>query len=197
MDDGSAHSAIPIVIYASSSGVRRLQACSSIAVPAPFALFDSEKVTITIERTNDSDARVSHDLVLEYDDFFNNAKVLTLHYGRSTSPGSLGQSVAADIQQTSVAMLVERSFTPAIVSKVTYQSPKECEVRKYQLFGIETPTTPLSFNDALGFVQNVSAAAEIPIEQDAYRLSPQTLPGRQLFHHLKRVFYDDTLRVHA
>ncbi|GAB4560631.1 MAG: hypothetical protein Tsb0020_07470 [Haliangiales bacterium] len=165
-DDGSDKAEIPYTVSEQSYTIEVLQQRG----PNRYGVFfvhPRESISYQIER-NPDDPRVSHELVLEVDDFGNVLRSAAIGYGRR--PDMADRAVAdgllddrdREAQTRLLCTLTENEYTNYIDEPDAYRARMPCEARTYELTGlVPAPGARLSFTD----VEHASrAAAPLPYE---------------------------------
>lgn len=196
MDDGTGTSTIPIRVTSHSSTVQKRQEHISALRPAVFSVHDRESLTVVVERAAGTDHRISQEIVIDVDEFFNIRQHLRVSYGRLPADSrSTSDSLPDDVsraQQTAVVVLTHREFTGPVSTGTSFRAPVECQETKYQITDFIGPNG--SVLDAEGLVGNVGFASGmqvVPYETDTFRQPPQDGPRIRPFSVRQRLFYDD------
>jgi RHS repeat-associated protein len=164
--DGSPKSKHPYSASERSYAIRRLQPQGDNC-HAVFFVHSRETIDYHYER-NPIDARISHVLTLEVDDFGNVVRSSTIGYGRRQQD----THISIDHQQKQNQVLVtylENSFTNHINLDDVYRSPLHCESRIYELTGLALgPNQRFDFNSIDHSVNNSSHIAfeDVPLSRN-------------------------------
>ena len=176
-NDATPQALAPYLTTEQNFSVRRLQS-STGAKHGVFFAHPLETVSVHSER-NPDDPRVTHEFVIEVDEFGNLRRKASLAYGRAlTAPGSRSE------QQRAWITLSETDFIN-VPDQDFYRIGAEAEVRTFELTGLNTPIGGqglLNAEDLLGFL---STASDIPYDVPATPGSKQ----RRLIARKQQLFY--------
>ncbi|WP_428265996.1 SpvB/TcaC N-terminal domain-containing protein [Haliangium sp.] len=174
-DDGSDKAGIPYTVSEQSYTIEVLQGRG----PNRYGVFfvhPRETISYQLER-NPDDPRVSHELVLEVDDFGNVLRSAAIGYGRrpdmadraiaeTLAEGAIDERIR-EAQTRLLCTLTENDFTNFIDEPDAYRARMLCEARTYELTGLmPAPGARLSFAE----VERASREAA-PL---AYEATPST-----------------------
>lgn len=161
---------------------------------AVFLVSPRETVTATYERAlypvagePRADPRITHDLVLDVDDYGNPLKSASASYGRRFPDPAL----PADDRETQHRLTLtyaENGYTNAVDQPDAYRTPVPCEARSFEIVGLlprREPNESVLFGFAELRDELAAVHAELPYQD--WDASPASLPGpaRRLIEHTR------------
>lgn len=187
-DDNSALANIPYSIDAHTISIRTIQNSEDSHFHSIFMAYPRESVTYELDR-NPEDARTSHDLTLEVDQWGNTVKSLSIAYGRQAGKSSLQGDDKAK-QETTIFSYFDTDYTNDILTTDDYRLRLPFETRQYELtgFALANGQKLYNFDDfARNNFSSVVALTEVPYEQI---VTPNT---KRLIEHSRVQFRSDKL----
>lgn len=185
-EDGTDRAGLPYFITEQNQEVRLLQKSRGEDRYGVFFPFPRETVTISTEREV-ADWRLSHELILEVDDFGNATSNLAVAYGRGTG---------YDEQRARRATLSEATFVHQPEAGDYYRVGTEVERRVFEVTGLALPAAGggLASVEALRTsLAGLDPASDLPFEA----LPTEGLLQRRLIDWKQQTFYTDTLSGEA
>ncbi|RYZ01717.1 MAG: toxin, partial [Myxococcales bacterium] len=187
-DDGTALAALPYSITEQNQEVRLLQKSRGEDRYGVFFALSRETVSISTER-NLADPRVSHELVLDVDDFGNVTRKLSLAYARAAA-----QPNSHPEQRVAYATLTEADFVHQADQDAFYRLGTAVEKRTYEITGLDAELSLpaagqglTNLNGARATLDALTPAAELPFEASP---TPGTIQ-RRLIDRLQQTFYTE------
>jgi RHS repeat-associated protein len=176
----------PYAVTEQNFEVRMLQS-SALGKHGVFLSHPREALALHTER-NPSDPRITHELVIEVDDFANVKRKASIAYGRSpTAPGSQVE------QQRTWSTLTETDYVPSPGPTATwYREGVVFDERHFELTGLPPPVSGqilVSLSILRGQLDGLDPASDLPFE------TPGTGAGlkRRLLDRKQQLFYKNDL----
>lgn len=158
---------------------------------AVFLVHESEALSLAYERTP-ADARISHTLHLEIDQYGNALKSVAVVYGRQLAAPPVGTPAEAwDAQKKMHLVLTEATMCDDdfTATATVYRLPASCEMKTFELTGVLPQQGQLLFaKEAL--LADVNAATETGYE---FVAPNDNIPRKRLIEQVRSLFLADDL----
>jgi RHS repeat-associated protein len=178
-NDASPQASLPYLTTEQNVNVRLLQS-STGAKHGVFFTHPLETVSVHSER-NPDDPRVTHELVVEVDEFGNLKRKVSIAYGRAGTPDDLQVE-----QQRFWATLTDASFVNQSIDPTFYRVGVGFETKSYELTGL---TLPAGGQGLLSLANLTTFLGSLPAEQPFESVIALTTPAGRLISHTQQLFY--------
>ena len=142
-----------------------------------------------------ADPRVTHEFVLEVDDFGNEKKSAAIGYGRRyQDPDPLLTAVDHAAQGTTLVTYTESDYTNPILADDAYRTPLPAEVRTYELTGY-TPSGPAGRFQSSDWVKSAPAGLSLVLDSEIpYQEAATAGRQRRLIKQVRNLYRSDNLQ---
>lgn len=191
--DGTPAQGRPYSVSQSSYQVRRIQP-SGPARRAILVSHPRESIEWHYERALSGghyDPRVSHQWVLDVDDYGTELSSVAIAYGRQGRDPALTDIEAAE-QARSHVLWSETKVTGSLVEAAAYRAPLPFETRSYEVGGLQWSQKRLTFDDILASLARATRH-EVPSHDVMAVTAPANSPWRRLLSRNIVIFRSDDL----
>jgi RHS repeat-associated protein len=163
--------------------------------------FHYERKLYDVAGQRRADPRVTHNAILEVDDFGNALKAVAIGYGRRfDDPAPLLTAADRAKQRAIMLTLTENRYTNVALEADAYRTPLLCESRSYELINVTPGANQPGITNLFRFqelIDKASAAGDgqhdLPYEDFNGSGATANQPYRRLIEHVRMLYRSDDL----
>jgi RHS repeat-associated protein len=165
--------------------------------------FQYERKLYAISGQRRADPRVTHNVVLEVDEYGNVLKTVAIGYGRRfDAPDTSLKLTDREMQKKPLLTVTENRYTNAVLDTNAYRAPMLCESRTYELIKITPDANQYGLTNLFRFQElehKVNAAGDGEhdlLYEDVDATAATTVhPYRRLIEHVRTIYRSNDLTV--
>jgi RHS repeat-associated protein len=188
-DDGNDNEHIPYSVQETNFTIVPTQTMQDAHLHGIYFVHPRETLACSYERVA-QDPRITHQMVLDVDDFGNVRKDIRISYGRLAGQSQLDPAHAAQQEATQI-LYHEADLTNSLHGN-EYRIPVTCESRQYELRGLKLSGTNTRFQYTDMVADYFAAILSIPEIQFEVENNPN-LPQKRLLRKERALFQSDNL----